>query len=161
MFGTFILVATLGFALLVLAIAAAVPGLMRTSAQFIKARPLQSVGIGTLIAIGAPLAIALLFASVIGTPLAMLLIAICLAITPVAVAASAFLIGMEGRRLITRKDEPPTGWAARLLWPALGALVLLVLGMIPLVSLFVWIFALLFGLGAVTSRGGKALAAAT
>ncbi|MXO57281.1 bactofilin family protein [Pontixanthobacter gangjinensis] len=158
LFGKLLLAATLGFAVLVLTVAVAVPSLMRSSAGFIKSRPLQSVGIGTLIAIGTPVAIVLLFASVIGAPLAMLLIAICLAITPVAVAATAFFVGMESRKIATKAEAPPTGWGGRLLWPALGALVILLLGMIPFVGILVWLFALLFGLGAVASRGGRALA---
>lgn len=158
LFGMMALAAISGFTILVLAIAFAVPSLMRSSASFIKNRPLQSVGIGALIAIGTPVLIILLFASVIGVPLAMFLIAICLAITPVAVAATAFFIGVEGRRLTTKSEAAATGWIARLLWPALGALVILLLGMIPFAGILVWIFALLFGLGAVASRGGKALA---
>lgn len=158
LFGKLFLAATLGFAVLVLAVAAAVPSLMRSSAAFIKSRPLQSAGIGALIAIGTPVAIVLLFASVIGAPLAMLLIAICLAITPVAIAATAFFVGMESRRVATKAEEPPTGWGGRVLWPALGALVILLLGMIPFLGILVWLFALLFGLGAVASRGGRALA---
>lgn len=66
--------------------------------------------------------------------------------------------GMEARKLLTKNDDPPAASAPRLLWPALGAAVILVLGMIPVLGLLVWLFAMLFGLGAVVSRGGKALA---
>lgn len=148
----------LGFTLLVVVIAIAVPSLMRSSAEFIRTKPLASLGIGALVAAGVPLAIFLLFASIIGAPLAMLLGAICLAITPVAVAATAYLVGMEARKLITKADYPPTAWSARLMWPALGALVILLLGMIPFLGLAVWLFAMLFGLGAVVVRGGRVLA---
>lgn len=157
--GMLALAALAGFTLLVLAIAAAVPGLMRSTTEFIRTRPLRSAGIGILIALVAPFVIVLLFASVVGEPLALLVAAICLAITPVAVAASAHFIGMEERRLATRADTPPTGWGARLLWPVLGAATILLVGMIPVIGFLAWVLALLFGLGAVASRGGKALAA--
>ncbi|WP_114520858.1 hypothetical protein [Altererythrobacter sp. ZODW24] len=149
---------TLGFAVLVVAIAIAMPSLMRSSADFIRSKPLKSLGFGVLVAVGVPLAIVLLVASVIGAPVAMLLAAICFAITPVAVAATAYLLGIEARKLMTKADDHPTAWTARLFWPALGAAAILLLGMIPVLGLLVWLFAMLFGLGAVVSRGGKALA---
>lgn len=158
LFAILSLAVVLGFALLVMAIAVAVPSLMRSSAEPIRAKPLRSLGIGLLIAVAAPLVIALLFATVIGAPLGLLLGAICLAITPVALAATAYLIGMEMRGKIVRKSAPATGVAGRLIWPALGAATILALGMIPLLGLLVWLLAMLIGLGAVVSRGGRALA---
>lgn len=44
------------------------------------------------------------------------------------------------------------------MWPALGALVILLLGMIPFLGLAIWLFAMLFGLGAVVKTGGRVLA---
>ena len=150
--------ATLGFMVLVIVVAIAVPGLMRSSAGYIRSKPFKSLGIGALFTIGVPFLIILLVMSVVGAPLAMLLGAICLAITPIAVAATAYLLGMEGRQLLTKQTEPPVNWAPRLLWPALGAAVILVLGLIPFFGLLVWLLAMLFGLGAVVSRGRRALA---
>lgn len=158
LFAMFALASTLGFAILVVAIAAAVPSLMRSSAELIRTSPLRSLGLGILIAVGVPFVIALLFAVVIGAPLGMLLAAICLAITPVALAATSFLIGMEARRILSKENNEPTGLAARLLWPALGAAAILLLGMIPFLGLLVWLLAMLIGLGAVVNTGGKALA---
>ena len=158
LFAILTLAVVLGFAILVMAIAVAVPSLMRSSAELIRAKPLRSLGIGVLIAIAVPIAIAFLFATVIGAPLGLLLGAICLAITPVALAATAYLIGMEARRKLSKEISPSTSLAGRLLWPALGAAVILILGMIPFLGLLVWLFAMLIGLGAVVSRGGKALA---
>ena len=161
LFAMFALSVLLGFTVLVMVIAVAVPALMRSASDMIRQRPLQSLGIGALIAVGAPFLIALLFASVVGTPLAMLVAAICIALTPVALAATAYFAGMEARRMATGQTEPPAGILARLLWPALGAAIILILGLIPLAGLLVWILALLFGLGAIATRGGKALAVAT
>ena len=161
LFAMFALSVLLGFTVLVMVIAVAVPALMRSASDMIRQRPLQSLGIGALIAVGAPFLIVLLFASVVGTPLAMLVAAICIALTPVALAATAYFAGMEARRIATGQKEPPVGILARLLWPALGAAIILILGLIPLAGLLVWILALLFGLGAIATRGGKALAVAT
>ena len=161
LFAMFALSVLLGFTVLVMVIAVAVPALMRSASDMIRQRPLQSLGIGALIAVGAPFLIVLLFASVVGTPLAMLVAAICIALTPVALAATAYFAGMEARRMATGQTEPPAGILARLLWPALGAAIILILGLIPLAGLLVWILALLFGLGAIATRGGKALAVAT
>ena len=131
---------------------------MKSSAGFIRAKPLKSLGIGALVAIGVPFAIVLLVISVVGAPLAMLLGAICLTVTPIAVAATAYLVGMEAHKLVTKQTELPATWGPRLLYSALGAAVILGLGLIPLLGLLVWLFAMLFGLGAVVLRGGKALA---
>lgn len=161
LFAMFALSVLVGFTVLVMVIAVAVPALMRSASDMIRQRPLQSLGIGALIAVGAPFLIVLLFASVVGTPLAMLVAAICIALTPVALAATAYFAGMEARRIATGQKEPPVGILARLLWPALGAAIILILGLIPLAGLLVWILALLFGLGAIATRGGKALAVAT
>ena len=161
LFAMFALSVLLGFTVLVMVIAVAVPALMRSASDMIRQRPLQSLGIGALLAVGAPFLIVLLFASVVGTPLAMLVAAICIALTPVALAATAYFAGMEARRIATGQKEPPVGILARLLWPALGAAIILILGLIPLAGLLVWILALLFGLGAIATRGGKALAVAT
>ena len=158
LFAMFAIAVILGFVVMVVVIGFAVPGLMRSSAQFIRSAPLKSLGIGVLIAVCIPFLMALLFTSGIGAPLAMLLGAICLAITPVAIAATAYLFGMEARKFLAKADGPLIAWTARLFWPALGAAAILVLGMIPLLGLLVWLFAMLFGLGAVVSRGGKALA---
>ncbi|WP_336985632.1 hypothetical protein [Altererythrobacter aquiaggeris] len=158
LFPVITLAAAAGFAILVVAIAFAVPGLMRSSARFIRTSPLRSLGIGTIIAAGVPVAIILLFFTVVGAPLGLLLGAICLAVTPVAIAATAFLIGMEMRRVMSGAGEPPARLPARLLWPAAGAAVILILGLIPFLGMLVWLLAMLLGLGAVASRGGKALA---
>ncbi|MXP48267.1 hypothetical protein GRI43_12800 [Altererythrobacter luteolus] len=161
LFATFALSVLVGFTVLVMVIAVAVPALMRSASDMIRQRPLQSLGIGALIAVGAPFLIFLLFASVVGAPLAMLVAAICISLTPIAIAATAYFVGMEARRIATKQTEPPAGILGRLLWPGLGAAIVLILGLIPLAGLLVWILALLFGLGAIATRGGKALAVAT
>ena len=81
-----------------------------------------------------------------------------LALTPIAIAACAYFIGMWGRRLVKKDAGPPTALGTRLLWPALGVFVLILLGMLPFVGFFVWIVALIIGLGAAVIAGGKALA---
>lgn len=147
-----------GMAVLVLMVSLAAPGLMHASAQSIRQRSLRALGIGFLIAFGMPFILILLFMSVIGIPLALLLIAILIALTPISLAVTATFIGEWERRLI-RKDTPPGRWEY-LGWPILGILSLMLVGLLPIVGLFVWLVALIVGLGAAVERGGRALARA-
>lgn len=159
-FAGFAIAAVLGVTLLVVVIALVLPGLMNRSALLIRQRPLLSLGVGFLAMFVLPFTLFLLFVTIVGAPLAMLVAAMLLAFTPVGVAASAYFLGMQGRRLVRKPadDAPPPTTGARLLWSAIAIVLILALGMIPFVGGLIWLLILMFGIGAILVQGGMALA---
>jgi len=144
---------------LVFLLALSAPRLMYNTANTMWDRPWQSLGIGVLYAIIVPLLVMLLAWSGVGLPLAFLLVVVSLALTAIAFAATAYFTGMGIRRVATGTDEAPDRLAARIGWPIAGALIIFALTMIPLVGFFVWVLAMVFGLGAFAKNVGRALIA--
>ena len=159
-FAGFAIAALLGVTLLVVAIALVLPGLMNKSSELIKQKPLLSLGVGFLATFVLPFTLFLLFVTIVGAPLAMLIAAMLFAFTPVGVAASAYFIGMQGRRIIRKpaEDAPPPSRSSRLLWSAIAIVLIVALGMIPFVGGLIWLLVLMFGMGAILVQGGLALA---
>lgn len=147
----------IGIALLVIVIALALPGLMNSASAMIREKPLSTLGVGFLITAAAPVVVAILFATLIGAPLALMIAAIYIAVAPLAIAVAIYFIAMEGRQLFSKSAEAP-GPAARAVWTLLGGALFVVLGLIPVLGGLVWLVAYIFGVGAVMTRGGKALA---
>ncbi len=148
----------IGMAVLVVAIALSLPSLMNSAAAMIREKPLSTLGVGFLVVLATPVVIALLFASVFGAPLAMLIGVIFLAVAPVAFAASSYYVGMLGRGFITKTGDASPSAAARMGWSLLATILLILVGLIPIAGGFFWIVAFVLGVGAVMTRGGKALA---
>ena len=159
-FAGFAIAALLGVTLLVVAIALVLPGLMNKSSELIKQKPILSLGVGFLAIFVLPFTLFMLFVTIVGAPLAMLIAAMLFAFTPVGVAASAYFIGMQGRRIIRKpaEDAPPPSRSSRLLWSAIAIVLILALGMIPFVGGLIWLLVLMFGMGAILVQGGLALA---
>lgn len=154
----FALAFLIGIGVLVVAIALALPALMNSSAAMIRNKPLSTLGVGFLISVAAPVVIVILLASLFGIPLALLIAVIYAAAAPLALAAFAYFVGIEGRRAISKGAGEPPGAFARALWTALAAGGLIVVAVIPLLGGLVWLLAYMVGIGAVMTRGGKALA---
>ncbi|NNC36412.1 MAG: hypothetical protein HKO02_03065 [Hyphomonadaceae bacterium] len=154
----FVIAFLLGILLLVVFICMALPGLMASAANMMREKPLPTLAIGFLITVIFPAAIGLLFASVLGVPLAILLLIFFVAIAPIAIAAASYFIGMEGRKRIAKKTDSPPSIGERIGWPLLAFVVLVILGLVPFIGKMVWVVIFAFGMGAVATRGGKALA---
>lgn len=146
-----------GMGVLIIVIAISLPALMNSAAQMMREKPLATLGVGFLAVFAAPLVIAALAASIFGIPLALLISVIFLAATPVALAAAAYFVGLSARRAFVRKREAPHAFS-RAGWTALSALLLVILALIPMFGGLIWFGAYVFGMGAVMTRGGKALA---
>lgn len=156
----FALAFLVGLAILVIVIALVLPGLMNGSAEMIRTKPLQTLGLGFLIVAAAPVVIALLLATVLGIPLAMMIAAIYIAAAPLAVAAFIYYAGMIARRAISKPEALTPGAGSRIGWTALAAVALVLLGLIPIAGGFFWLVAYTIGMGAVMTCGGKAMARA-
>jgi hypothetical protein len=146
-----------GMGFLVVVIVIALPALMNSARTMIVQKPLSTLGLGFLISIAAPVVIAFLFATIFGIPLALLIAVLCAAAAPLAIAASAYFVGIGARRMMTKNAETPH-WLARAMWSALAAFALVVIGLVPVLGGLVWVIAYIIGLGAIMTRGGKALA---
>ena len=149
---------SVGMAILVVVIALVLPGLMNSAATMIRSKPFTTLGIGFLVTAAAPIVIAVLFATILGIPLALLIGALYLAAAPLAVAAFVYYVGMLTRRRFSKsKTDSPSGFS-RIAWSALAAFLLVLLGLVPIAGGFFWLVAYTIGMGAVMTRGGKALA---
>ena len=147
----------IGIAVLVIVIALALPGLMNSASAMIREKPLSTLGIGFLITAAAPVVIIALFATVIGGPLALMIAALYAAAAPLAIAVAIYVVAMAMRRLFSKSADAP-GPAARAVWTLIGGALFVVLGLVPVLGGLVWLVAYVFGVGAVMTRGGKALA---
>lgn len=154
----FALAFLLGAGVLVIAIALMLPSLMSSASEMISKKPFATLGIGVLIAIAAPAVIAFLFITVLGVPLALMIGALYIAAAPIALAAFVYFLGMQGRRLVGKTAIGEPGVGARLIWSAIATAVFVVIALIPFLGGIVWVIGYLIGMGAVMTRGGKALA---
>jgi hypothetical protein len=131
-------------------LAGSLPALMRSSAERMRGQPLATLGAGFLIAFAAPVVMAILAVTVIGVPIAIVLAIMLAAAAPLAITATVYFIGRQFAALAHRSaaaGEP--GFGARAGWTALGALALLIVGLIPFIGGLAWLAAYVFGLGAV------------
>lgn len=158
-FAIFALAFLVGAAILVVVIAMVLPGLMNSAAGMIGEKPLSTLGIGVLVIFIGPALMAVLFATVFGAPLALMLVALFAAAAPLAIAAVIYFIGLKAHRMLGGGEAP--GLGARAVWTALAGGAFVIIGLIPIVGGLVWFFAYMFGMGAVVTRGGRALATAS
>ncbi|MEM9618916.1 MAG: polymer-forming cytoskeletal protein [Pseudomonadota bacterium] len=154
----FALAFLLGAGVLVIAIALMLPSLMNSASEMISKKPFATLGIGVLIAIAAPAVIVFLFITVLGAPLALMTVALYVATAPVALAAFVYFLGMQGRRLLGKTAIGEPGVGARLIWSAIATAAFVIIALIPFLGGIVWVIGYLIGMGAVMTRGGRALA---
>lgn len=154
----FSLALLIGITILVIAIVLTLPGLMERSANMIQVKPFTTFGLGFLIIAAAPVTIAFLFTTVIGVPLALLVMAIYVSVAPFAIASFIYFISMHARRITLKPKQETPGPTSRVMWISSFAVVLLLLGLIPIAGGFIWFIAYIIGMGAVMTCGGKALA---
>lgn len=154
----FALAFLIGVGVLVVVIALVLPGLMNSAAAMIRQKPLSTLGVGVLVVLAAPAVIAFLFLTVFGIPLALMIGAIYLAAAPLAFAGFIYFLGMLGRRLVAKDTDEAPGAVARLVWSAIAVGVAVIIALIPILGGLVWFIGYILGMGAVMTRGGKALA---
>ncbi|GAM98072.1 hypothetical protein U91I_01702 [alpha proteobacterium U9-1i] len=149
---------SLGFLLLGAVVALAMPRLMNETAAIARRRPLSMLGLGFLIFLLAPIIFLFLIVSVLGLALGFLLAAIYAVLWPLALAGAAYALGMLIRTRVRPLAAPTPGAGARLMWSAIGLVLLVLVGLIPFLGSLVWLLAFLVGLGAVSVEASRALA---
>lgn len=159
----FAVFALLGFgaALLILAgvvLAFFAPQVNR-AALTVTEQPLQSLGLGVLLAIGLPVTVVVLVITIIGIPLGLFILAVFGVLFGLGIVVAAYWLGMTLRDVIVHDTSTPR-YVAALGWTLLGLLTFTLVGVIPLVGNLAQFFALVTGFGAfilASTRQGKAL----
>jgi|GEM_PF-1493874 len=146
----------LGMLLIVPAISLIFPGLVSDGAGMLRERPWWALLIGAVATLAGPLIGIVLLSTVLGAPLAILLFVLFLVLLPFAIAVSSLFIGLFLRAKVVDTDAPVGIWA-RVAWTLAGLAVLVLMGMVPFIGFFVWLTAIMFGVGAVIVRAGQAL----
>jgi cytoskeletal protein CcmA (bactofilin family) len=134
----FLMILLIGIVIVVLA-----PRRMALMANTIKTKPWFSLGWGAILLFGVPIAAIIVSFTIVGIPLALIAlvlygIAIYLAQIPVALFIGRWIIGY-----FAKTDSRGVMVGAL----ALGLAILCLLRMIPYVGVFIWLAAVLFGLG--------------
>jgi hypothetical protein len=115
------------------------------------------LGLGVALAVLTPFAIVFLIVTLLGLPLAFVLGAAFALLWPLAIVGAVYTGAVLVRgRAQSGASTPSAG--GRALWAGLAMIVFILIGMIPVVGFFVWLFAYCFGLGAVTFAAMRALA---
>ncbi len=112
-----------------------------------KTQPLQSFGLGVLLAIGLPTSAVILFVTIIGIPLGLFAIAAFAVLFGLGVIVVAYWAGLKLRGLTKASDDVPKIWP-RLGWMLAGLVVFGVVGLIPVLGNLVQFLAIVTGLGA-------------
>ena len=113
----------------------------------IKAQPLQSFGLGVLLAIGLPTSAVILFVTIIGIPLGLFAIAAFAVLIGLGVIVVAYWAGLRIRELVKAGGEAPTMWP-RLGWMLAGLVAFGIVGLIPVLGNLVQFLSIVTGLGA-------------
>lgn len=125
-------------------LAGVLPGFMEATNATLRARALPSLGTGVLWAVGAPLAVAIFMVLVIGIPLGLFLLGVFALTFPLSGAVVSHFVG----RMIRGRGREAPGTGGRVLWTLLGALIIALLGFVPILGLAVPLLIFLLGAGA-------------
>jgi cytoskeletal protein CcmA (bactofilin family) len=141
------LVALLGMSILGAALHAGVPELPAGAVETLRSRFWASLLLGFALLVAIPVAVNLLFVTLVGIPLALVLFLLLGATVLPSVIVAAYCIGHSIARVFgwTYDGE---GLFRRVLWSIVGLVVLSLIGLIPLLGLLVLFLAVSSGLGA-------------
>lgn len=110
-------------------------------------QPLQSFGLGALLAVGMPTSAVILFVTIIGIPLGLFAIAAFAVLLGLGLIVAAYWVGLKLRGLTKAGGEALKIWS-RLGWTLAGLFLFAVVGMIPILGSLVQFLAIVTGLGA-------------
>ena len=128
-----------------------IPNVLSRAAVTAQEQPWSSLGRGVVVFLVTPAIAALLLATIIGIPLAMVIIAIFFVLLTLAFVSVAYCIGLFLRGRLGRQATLPS-WAGRIMWTALGVLILMLVGAIPLIGFVLALLAVVAGLGGLVGQ---------
>ena len=146
----------LGLALVGFAFQLALPGLIAAAANAIDYEPWRCAGLGAAVLVATPVAVGLLFVSVIGIPLALVGAALFVVGAALALVAAGRWMGARMRRRIIWASERHEG-LERALWTAIGVVAVALLSALPWIGPLVLLATLVLGLGATTTEAWRRL----
>jgi hypothetical protein len=139
------IVALFMFAFVALVIFAPVIG---RAGKSISEEPLQSFGLGMLLAIMMPFVVIVLVITIIGIPLAVFAGAIFAILFGLGLVTAAYWIGLRLRKWTKGSDEIHS-FGGRLIWTLAGLVAFSVVGLVPILGNLAQLLAVLMGLGAI------------
>jgi len=110
-------------------------------------QPLQSFGLGVLMAIMLPTAAVVLLVTIIGIPLGLFAMAAFAVLFGLGVVVAGYWAGLRIRKLISSKTDVPT-LGPRLGWMLVGLIVFSVIGIVPILGNLIQFLAAVTGSGA-------------
>jgi len=128
-----------------------IPNVLSRAAVTAQEQPWSSLGRGVVVFLVTPAIAGLLLATIIGIPLAMVIIAIFFVLLTLAFVSVAYCIGLFIRGRLGREATLPS-WAGRIVWTALGILILMLVGAVPLIGFVVAVLAVVAGLGGLVGQ---------
>jgi hypothetical protein len=144
------------FLILSLVMTAVFPLLMARSGALLTRNPLLAAGVGLLVLIAGPVVAIIVMVTLVGATLALAMLSLIGAALMIGfVGAAAGVASLAGR--IGKSGDAPR-LMPQLLWTALGAIVLCVLGAIPYVGGWVWLLACILGTGAIATQARSLMA---
>lgn len=139
---------TVGVMLLAAAVVAAIPRLSAAVSETLRTRLGASIVLGFIVLVCTPVAVLMLFATVVGIPLGLLLVLLYLMLLPLAWVGSAIGIGDRVLAWVSPANATRTRW--RIAGALLAAIALALVWRIPWVGSIIALAVLLAGLGAWT-----------
>ena len=112
-----------------------------------NAQPLQSFGLGVLVAVMLPTAAVILLVTIIGIPLGLFAMAAFAVLLGLGLVVAAYWIGLKVRGAIKSSVETPRMWG-RLGWMFAGLVLFSLIGLIPILGNLVQFLAVVTGAGA-------------
>lgn len=147
--------ASIGMLLLGAVLILGMPRFSREAAASIRRKPWQSLGLGCVMVIGVPIAIAILAITLVGIPLALLLAFAYVALLMLGYLIAAIFVGDQALERIDAAKLGSVWWRA--LFLLLAVVVIAVVRQIPVVGEFASWLLFLAGIGAFTMRTYQAM----
>ncbi len=113
----------------------------------VNVQPLQSFGLGVLMAVMLPAAAVILLVTIIGIPLGLFAMAAFAVLLGLGLVVAAYWTGLKVRGAITAGTETPKMWS-RLGWMFAGLVLFALVGLIPILGNLVQFLAVVTGAGA-------------
>jgi uncharacterized membrane protein YccF (DUF307 family) len=129
------------------------------AAATVTDQPLQSLGLGVLLAIALPVTVIVLMITIIGIPLGLFVMAAYGVLFGLGIVVVAYWVGMYIRDVFTHDKATPR-YLTALGWTLVGLVAFTLVGLIPLLGNLAQFFALVTGFGAfilATTRQGRAV----
>lgn len=145
------IVLVVGLGIVGVVLHATMPELIAGAAAVFSTRPWACVGLGFALLIATPVAVSLLFMTILGIPLALFVLAVYGVVLAPALITAAYGLGMRTARVFGwSHDGEQVSW--RMLWTFLGLVALALIALVPVLGFLVLVVALALGLGGFVLR---------